>query len=308
MLETKRPSLASLANTTGFKDDCENTISSTDHRAKIVHIQKFSLSFRNNFSIHKKRIQKPTKMMQVYRQRKRRRGAVPRGGPVKYSKVSGGARGFVRQSGFYGRYAGAGRKRYAKSETKFFDTQFIVGGLNASPRGIIVLDSMNLVPQGVLEDNRIGRKMCIKSIQVKLQIEKEESKVSPENDVFRFMVVLDKQANGAAATAPDVLDSNSFFSFFNLENSSRFLILYDKHMVLRTNGAADSATGVWGGQTKWLQISKRVNIPIEFGGVTGALAEVRSNNIFLLAAQQDQPIGASPILGNGRCRIRFSDN
>jgi len=53
------------------------------------------------------------------------------------------------------------------------------------------------------------------------------------------------------------------------------------------------------------EMYKKCNIPIEYSGTTGAITEIRSNNIFLLASSDGQADDLVTMVGN--CRVRFSD-
>jgi len=197
----------------------------------------------------------------------------------------------------------APKGRAGNAELKFFDTATsfttdITGEVPATGQ-------LCLIPQGVTESTRIGRKAVIKSIQMKGSMLYNPGAASTDTvgAVGHVYVVLDKQANGAAAAVTDVLTSASMGSaFINLANSERFIIL--KKFIVSFNpgaGASGSASSV---KRPYSWYSK-YNIPLEFSSTTGAITEIRSNNVFLLAgidgAQDDS------ITVTGAVRIRYSD-
>lgn len=243
---------------------------------------------------------------------KRKRGSsagypiVLSGGPprVTYKKRK---RTFVpgrdRVGGFYGRYAGSRLGR--AGELKFFDVNLddaiIASGFNMTP-------SINLIPQGITESTRIGRKCTITNInwRYRLQLPDEEDQANVQSgDIVRVVVYIDKQCNGAAAADTDVFEADSIQSFRNLSNSGRFTILMDRlHSMNRNSLAADMA-GLFSSTKVLREFTwfKKCNIPIEFNSTTGVLTEIRSNNIGIA-------IGSSQGLAkfDSRIRLRFSDN
>ncbi len=94
---------------------------------------------------------------------------------------------------------------------------------------------------------------------------------------------LDKQANGAAAAVSDISETATWRTFNNLSNSGRFVILMDKtinmnYCTLGIDGVTNRKMQVFYDD----QFHKKVNIPIEFSGITGGITEIKSNNIGIL--------------------------
>lgn len=246
--------------------------------------------------------------MMMNRPRRRRRAGQTYGRRVRRRQLVPRQRGFMRVGGYYGRYAGAygmGAGKYGqRPELKFLDKSTIQ---TIPAAGLIHELSINLIPQGVTESQRVGRKCTIKSVHARIQIE-IPSATDPidASDTLRVIIYLDKQANGATAAVADILEVIDYTSYFNLENSSRFLILHNKFIPINATAAA-IGVGALGftsnrGQL-FYQWSKRCNIPIEFSGVTGAIGEVRSNNIGILAISEGGEVRLET-----RTRVRFSDN
>ncbi len=128
--------------------------------------------------------------------------------------------------------------------------------------------------------------------------------LNESSDLFRVMLYVDKQANGATVVNTDLIeDENDVMSFRKLENIGRFTILYDKFHTL--NAPAGSGNGTAADSfiyQKFFTINKKVNIPLEFSSTAGAITEIRSNNIGLA-------VGTTG--GNGKLdslwRLRFTD-
>lgn len=207
--------------------------------------------------------------------------------------------GITRVGGYYGRFSGINK------EYKFFDLDVDDAVVAV---GVAVFDSVNKIAQGVTESTRIGRKCTVKSFQWRYSITlpARDSVATPENgDAVRVILYVDKQCNGATATAANILETSLIHSFYNLANESRFTILMDKtHTINYANLASDGA-GVHS-MSKVIheyRFNKRLNLPLEFDSTTGAITEIRSNNIGVIL------VGSQGDLGfDSKLRIRFSDS
>ncbi len=205
--------------------------------------------------------------------------------------------GYNRTAGYYGRYAGGG-------ELKFHDVDLDDAVIAA---GGTITASVNLIPQGVTEVQRIGRKCTIKSInwRMSLNLAEQDAQATPESgDTVRIIMYIDKQCNGATAAVLDVLESADFQSFNNLSNKSRFRTLMDRTITLNFATLASDGAGVVSSTDMFIdqQFYKKCNIPIEFDATTGAITEIRSNNIGVLLISR-----AGVSIFNSKIRLRFSD-
>lgn len=200
--------------------------------------------------------------------------------------------------GFYGRYAGAG------AELKFHDVDLDDAVVAA---GINVTATINIIPQGVTEIQRVGRKCTIKSINWRYQcfLPEVDAAGTPGNpDSLRIVLYLDKQTNGAASAALDLFESADWKSFRNLANSGRFNVLMDRVVTLNyANMASDGAGLVSNGSVQMNgTFFKKCDIPIEFSATTGAIGEIRSNNLGVMLLSNNGTIGFG-----SKFRLRFSD-
>jgi len=207
-------------------------------------------------------------------------------------------KGRERVSGFYGRYNLPG----GGSENKFFDTalSFTCDATGEVP----ATGQLCLIPQGVTESTRIGRRAQIKSIQIKGRAQFLPSSGTVGSTLAYVYVVLDKQCNGAAAGVTDVMTSDQMSTnLINLANSERFVILKKFQIHLASAAGVSAAYSSAHANIEWYH---KCNIPLEFSSTTGAITELKSNNIFLLAgaiSSGDDLVGI-----DGACRLRFSDD
>ncbi len=209
--------------------------------------------------------------------------------------------GVDRIGGYYGRYSGI----RSAGELKFHDTT-LVDAVVAAAGGI--LNSVNLIPQGVTEVQRIGRKCTLKSFwwRYELSLPEQDAQTTPESgDSVRMIVYQDKQTNGATAVLADILEATvSIQSFRNLANQGRFIILCDKIHSINYAGLASDGAGVvsQAAVSREYTLYKKLNVPIEFDSTTGAITEIRSNNIGILLISTNGVVGF-----NSKIRLRFSD-
>ncbi len=203
--------------------------------------------------------------------------------------------GLTRRSGFFGRFGPGG-------ELKFHDVDLDDAVVAATGT---VTASVNLIAQGTTESTRIGRKCTIRSIGWRMTIDLPNSTAaSATADVVRVIMFVDKQANGATATVTGILESADYQSFNNLANKSRFRTLMDRTYDLQAaTGGGDGTTEDYGKEFVTDTFFKKVNIPVEYDSTTGAITEIRSNNIGVLM------ISLSGLAGfESKIRLRYSDN
>lgn len=191
-------------------------------------------------------------------------------------------------------------------EIKFLDNTiaFNFDGTNEIP----ATGQLLTIAQGDGQSNREGRKIVVKSIYVKGIVQTQPGASAVAGDVLYIWLVQDTQCNGAAAIVAD--DNTGIFTAAGasasaavrcLANVNRFKIL--KKWVLPTFPQAGNSGALNHAATEWSGMLN-CNIPIEYdaSAATGALATIRSNNIFLVAGSHltDDTCACSGII-----RIRF---
>lgn len=216
-------------------------------------------------------------------------------------RVVAAQRGYLRTGGYYGRFQR--RIKAFGGELKFFDT---IRATAAVANTGVVDANLNIIPQGVLENNRLGRQCKIKRINIRGSIVLPGgTTAATSSDQIRVLLVQDKQANGAVFTVLNVLETNGTNSHFNLENEHRFKILYDKNYTLSSAGGTNSGAILYGQVTKDLRINMACNIPIDFDNSagTGAITTQRTNSLAFLMITDNGVATVSYV-----SRLRFSDN
>ncbi len=203
--------------------------------------------------------------------------------------------GFQRTSGFFGRFGAGG-------ELKFHDVDLDDASID---QGATITPSINLIAQGTTESQRIGRKCTIRSINWRFRLNKSTvTAATATAEIIRVILYLDKQCNGATAAVADILETDDFQSFNNLANKSRFRTLMDRTYVMEAQaGGGDGTTEDYGETIISDDLFKKVNIPVEFSATTGAITEIRSNNIGVLIISETGGLASFA----SKIRLRFSD-
>lgn len=130
--------------------------------------------------------------------------------------------------------------QYARGEGPFSGNNPIVTSNVSSNSGILCV---NAIRQGTSFYERIGRKVNLKSLQIRGQLSaRAPSGLTPEALIVRMMVVYDRQPNGAiptfdqmfsAASPAGDIASNTVMAPVNLTQTSRFRVLRDKMFTLQ---------------------------------------------------------------------------
>ncbi len=193
------------------------------------------------------------------------------------------------------------RRNFPRLELKFHDVD-LDDSLIANTGGITA--SINLIPQGVTEVTRIGRKCTIKQINWRFNLALgTQTSGGNASDIARVIMYVDKQANKATAAITDILESADYQSFNNLANKNRFRTLMDRtYDINALAGGGDGTAEDYGQVLIQDTFFKKVNIPVEFSAGTGAIGEITSYNIGVLLISR-----AGLATFNSKIRLRFSD-
>lgn len=210
-------------------------------------------------------------------------------------------------SPYFGRVAGS------DAERKFLDVTIADNSISATG-DIQNSGTLIVIPQGAGESQRVGRKVVIRKIMFRGEATLNEYAGTTEADAsaanrVRIIFYVDKQCNGAAATAGDILATATPVSngFNNLNNRDRFLILKDKFIDLNPMALAKGTTNyVRPRVNKSMFFARSCELPIEYSSTTGAITEIRSNNIGCLIIADSAATGFACAV-TGTVRFRYTD-
>lgn len=239
----------------------------------------------------------------IYNRQSRGFGLIPLTGPrmasgafVRNANYPRVVPGYTRTVGAYGR----ANPRGPLLEKKFLDTS-IVNGSDCSAG--TVLNTLNAVPQGTTDQTRIGNKITIKNINLHGFASMDDMTTGVFQDgILRVILYIDKQANGATAAVTDILKTAALASFRNMDQVDRFTILKDKTFLVPVR--CTNALHTNQGYRPW-KMNLKCNIPVHFSSTTGAITEIRSNNIGLLYITDSAVTNPAFV---GTARIKFLDD
>ncbi len=190
--------------------------------------------------------------------------------------------GKFRRVGFANRYTGSYGVK--KGEWKFHQTNHaartVASGAEVFPQTALI------IAQGISGQERIGRRITIVAIELRMTIV-QLSSANPDgaDNEYRFGVFLDKQCNGATATYGDIFNDVHVDAPRNLANGGRFVVLKDWRFCLSSNGigrttdSSDVVTNATTSKCRSLKFYKKCNIVIQYNAASGALTGINSNNI-----------------------------
>jgi len=163
---------------------------------------------------------------------------------------------------------------YPKSEIKHLQTT----GNNAVSTTMQVADLCYQITQGSGVSNRIGNEILIKNVQVRGHVTASTTTVLQH---CRLVLIYDKQPNGAYPAFTDIYLAASCDSLPRLDIANRFIIFKEWYFPIEGYVTA-SITG--GGISSSYLIDENipVNCPIKYGANAGAVADLRSGNLFFM--------------------------
>lgn len=207
--------------------------------------------------------------------------------------------GYTRTGGYYGRMRGPNAP-----ELKFIDAQLaLTAGVNVTVSSTFATGACCLIPQGDTESSRDGRQANIMSIYVKGFVGMVSGTATVAAANFYWFLILDTQANGAFPAASDIWTGSSSWELMrNLEYNDRFKILATKVVSLK---AFAGVSGAYGGDVRPFNVFHKCNIPITWASTTGAITEIRQNNIIMAWGIDTTLGGTGAVALDGIVRVRF---
>ena len=165
------------------------------------------------------------------------------------------------------------------AEIKWYDQTGVSTFNNASSSVPVhaAVGSLNLISQGDQGDNRNGQKIMVRSIDLRGTVEVAKHSGSDFDDLkcethyFRWILMIDTQANGAFPNLTDVFEENPTGGINSISTipseTGRYKILMDK--VLRINELTpgwNTQTNRWHAASRLQYFQKHVNLdlPIQF--------------------------------------------
>lgn len=164
-------------------------------------------------------------------------------------------------------------------EVKHFDNFQTVASISTTGAqiGVDIFD----VQQGLTDTTRIGRKITVSKFQWRYRVTLPID-VAGGSETVRCIIGVDHQCNGAVSAVLDIFETVSLNSYYNLANSDRFTVFWDRwHVLVRPAGGPLTATTVtWAEPNIFVKGSKTMSLDVEFDASAGAVTDLTSNNFF----------------------------
>jgi len=183
---------------------------------------------------------------------------------------------------------------YKAIELKNFDQDN--GGNIVAAQIIATVRTLNVgIIQGTTPLTHIGRKVMMKSITLRWQ--GSLAPTTTGSSPLRIVIIYDKQANGALPATTDVFATDVINCFQNLDNSFRFVVLVDRIIP---------CVGTQGPQAFMLNIHKEINLPLEFKGNAGTVADIATGTL-IAYIWQNGSLAVANATDDLNHRVRFTD-
>lgn len=163
--------------------------------------------------------------------------------------------------------------------------------------GFAGITELNCIQQGATVAQRIGNKVMIKSLHLKVSM----ISAAAVQACVRFMIVYDRQPNGAFPAIADILTDQPAavatpYGGLNIANKSRFQVIRDSFLTF------DPAQS----QVHNVNIYAKGRWESEFGTNAGNIGDFRTGSVLLVAFTTFLG-GGNVQISNGSCRCRFYD-
>jgi len=186
--------------------------------------------------------------------------------------------------------------RPIRRETGFVD---IASGNHAmDTTGSITL--INAVPQGASSSQRIGKRIQLKSLQVRGTVGSASATAFAAGVV---LIVYDKRPTGSMPNITDILNTVNAYSFNNDNNSARFRVL--KRMRYQCIGNAGTPTTASNFAADMFLNLKGLPVTFKDAG-TGAIGDIEEGALYVVTVG-DQAAGTSAANLHAGFRCRYVD-
>lgn len=197
-------------------------------------------------------------------------------------------------------------KRIGKPECKISDVIF---SSTAVPSGGTIDPLYGFLVQGNSDTTRIGNKVTGKYIEFNYRL-------IPQNDtnrpcLVRFIIFKDKAPDGALPGIGELLDfttSASPLAHYNMDNKSRFTVLWDK--VIPVGYVGVTAANQNPGGPSIQHGHKKINLKdleMSYAANAGAATDMSTNHVFLCQVS-DTSAADNQALLNFRSRLCYTDD
>jgi len=163
-------------------------------------------------------------------------------------------------------------------------------------------------------NQRIGRKLTVKSIYIKGRVAIEASQTLPNAiDVpathARMIIFVDYQPNGATPSTTDLINVLSPSAQLNLGNRERFKVLCEKNYFFdpftRDNTVVPTVS-CFNRTGAVIKKYCKCNVEMVFSGATGSISDLKTGAIYMFWISSN--VSPQACIFVGTTRVRYADN
>lgn len=199
------------------------------------------------------------------------------------------------------RYMPSSSTRYAVPEKKCVDVASATYLCDTTGS----VTALNLIDEGTTESSRIGRRVQIKSVQLRGMVDPVDGSTSA--CFARVMLIWDKQVNGVIATIAQILSAATSNSFMNLDNRERFVVLMDKPFAV--GAFSNVATTAYAQSPTVHAVNEYKQLPANsytiYDGTGSGIGDINTGALYLVTIG-NQAAGAGARLV-ATTRVRYTD-
>lgn len=196
-----------------------------------------------------------------------------------------------------------------KPELKWFDTAD-TGTFGTTLVSIMnTNDTLNAIGQGSGASQRIGDKVIIRAIQMRMTVRSTGAITTAEDEaplVVRVIMIVDHQCNGALPLVADILeDTTDVNSWREMTTTSRFTVLMDKQITMNIQKTGEGATDGSQAVTPMIRqctFYKKLSMLSQYDAATANAIGSQTNNAILLYGMVRTAAPACTFGWVSRCR------
>lgn len=221
--------------------------------------------------------------------------AISRARAVLRARDARAVSGILRTGGFRGVWNGRGA-----AELKYIEPVTLTTNIPSAGQ----INLFNGVASGTDFNQRIGRKITMKSLYLRFTLNPIATASAPVGDIVRVMMIYDTQANGALPSVTDVLVTANWQAAMNLNNRDRFKVLYDKFINMPANTYTAGALTAGSPTQKYLSKFKQCSLEVVYSGTAATIGSIATGAVYTLVISSANNVSNI----NLDIRTRFIDN
>lgn len=180
------------------------------------------------------------------------------------------------------------------------------------------IQNVVLVNQGAGISQRIGNKIALKSLRIRMSLEVTDKTGQPPQGA-RFMVVYDRQPNGVYPTVNQVVanittgnstTNGNWLSSVNPNYYDRYIVLCDKMFIIGNN--VNGSVGTWVTTKEAFMIDEYIKLKgletqFKLSSNGSPIADISTGALYIIG-YGDQVEDTEAFYMSGQLRLRFYDN